>query len=413
MAFGSDRSRFSEVAGKRAEEDKNFGPLVKTVMNRCIHCTRCVRFANEVAGVDDLGTSGRGNDMQIGTYIGKMINSEMSGNIIDLCPVGALTSKPYAFMARPWELKKTESIDVHDAIGSNIRVDSRGMQVMRILPKINEEINEEWIADKSRFSCDGLRRQRLTTPMIKQDDSFIPVSWEKALKTIAEKIKTITSKSPEKLQVVSGALTDVETLVVAKDLFRKVNCSKFSFDIPISETFLNVDVRSNYIFNTTIQGVEAADTILLIGTNPKHEAPILNSRIRKNFLYNPKCTIGVVGPQIKLNYEYEYLGNNISVLKTLNEQPFFEKLKNSKRPVIIVGSGVLEDPICSQTVGILKELIDKAGNIVTKEWNGYNVLHRVIEIVGANSRTQDTLERWKLDSARNQKFRRTQSFCIY
>ena len=261
MRYGSDRTRFHEIAGKRAVENKDLGPLVKTSMNRCIQCTRCVRFANEVAGVEELGTTGRGNDMQIGTYVEKTMDSELSGNIVDLCPVGALTSKPYAYHARPWELKTTESVDVMDAVGSNIRVDSRGVQVMRIQPRTNDDVNEEWISDKTRYAYDGLRFQRLTTPLIKKDDHFVPASWEDALHAISNGLAACGASGDE-IQGVAGHLADTETMVALKDFINRLGSDNLSLD----QTFGNeppvhgVDVRCNYLFNSTIPGVEQVST---------------------------------------------------------------------------------------------------------------------------------------------------------
>jgi NADH dehydrogenase (ubiquinone) Fe-S protein 1 len=286
MRYGSDRARFHEITGKRAVENKELGPLVKTSMNRCIQCTRCVRFANDVAGVEDLGTTGRGNDLQIGMYVEKVLNSELSGNIVDLCPVGALTSKPYAFHARPWELKNTESVDVLDAVGSNIRVDSRGYQVMRIQPRTNDDVNEEWISDKTRYAYDGLRTQRLTTPLIRQDDRFVSATWEEALHTIADGLKTSGARADE-IQAVAGALADTEALVALKDLVNRLGSDNLVTDAtPTGVPSHSVDVRSNYLFNSTIQGLSEADAILLVGTNPRHEAAVMNSRIRKRWLHN-------------------------------------------------------------------------------------------------------------------------------
>jgi NADH dehydrogenase (ubiquinone) Fe-S protein 1 len=285
MRYGTDRSRFHEITGKRAVENKDLGPLIKTSMNRCIQCTRCVRFANDVAGVEDLGTTGRGNDMQIGMYVEKTMNSELSGNIIDLCPVGALTSKPYAFQARPWELKNTESVDVLDAVGSNIRVDSRGVLVMRIQPRTNDDVNEEWISDKTRFAYDGLRQQRLTTPLVRQGDRFVSVGWEEALATIAEGLKS-SGASADEIQGVAGALADTEALVALKDLVNRLGSDNLVTDSTIQGApSPSVDVRSNYLFNSTIRGLDEADAILLVGTNPRHEAAVLNSRIRKRWLH--------------------------------------------------------------------------------------------------------------------------------
>ena len=281
--YGSDRGRFHEVVGKRAVENKAIGPLVKTSMNRCIHCTRCVRFMNDVAGAPEFGTAGRGNDMQIGTYIERNINSEMSGNIIDLCPVGALTSKPYAFRARPWELKRTETIDVLDAVGSNIRVDTRGIEVMRVLPRLNDDVNEEWISDKTRFACDGLKTQRLTTPLIRNGDKFETATWDEALSTIAAAYSKINPQNGE-LKAIAGALVDAESLVSLKDLVNKLGSENVTTDVKQSVNAHGFDIRSNYIFNSTIDGIEDADQILLVGTNPRFEAAVLNTRIRKVWL---------------------------------------------------------------------------------------------------------------------------------
>eukprot|EP00842_Homolaphlyctis_polyrhiza_P005297 jgi/Hompol1/5769/HPOL_004722-RA len=272
VRYGSDRSRFNEVVGKRAVENKNLGPLVKTVMTRCIQCTRCVRFANEIAGATELGTSGRGNDTQIGTYIEKTLATEMSGNIVDLCPVGALTSRPYSFTTRPWELKRTESIDVLDAIGSNIRVDSRGVEVMRVLPRLNDDVNEEWLADKSRFACDGLKRQRLSVPLVRNGDRFDPVSWPEALQRIATAAEGLRGNE---LAAIAGQLADAESLVALKDLLAQYDSSNLQLEGPEAGLAGTTDVRSNYLLNSTICGVESADVLLLVGTNPRHEAPIL------------------------------------------------------------------------------------------------------------------------------------------
>ena len=286
MRYGSDRSRFHEMGGKRAVEDKYLGPLVKTVMTRCIQCTRCVRYANEVAGIDYFGTTGRGNQLQIGTYIERMMDSEMSGNIIDLCPVGALTARPYAFHARPWELRKVESIDVLDAVGSNIRVDARDLQVMRVLPRTNDDVNEEWINDKTRFACDGLKYQRLTMPLIRQGDRFVSASWPEALKAVAEGLRA-TGAQGDEIQGVVGALADAESTVALKDLVHRLGSENITTDEPLGDQppVTGVDVRSNYAFNTSIAGLDEADYVILIGTNPRHEATIINTRLRKNYLH--------------------------------------------------------------------------------------------------------------------------------
>lgn len=386
MRYGSDRSRFHEIKGKRAVEDKNLGPLVKTVMTRCIQCTRCVRYANDVAGVQDMGTTGRGNDLQIGTYIEKTMNSEMSGNIIDLCPVGALTSKPYAFHARPWELKKTESVDVLDAVGSNIRVDSRGVQVMRILPRTNDDVNEEWINDKTRFANDGLKYQRLTTPLIKQGDRFVPASWPEALATIAEGLATSGAKGDE-IKAVAGSLADVESMVLLKDLVNKLGSDNTATDqingdqAPIHGS----DFRSNYTFNTTIPGIEEADVLLLVGTNPRHEAAIVNTRIRKAYLHRG-LDVGLIGEKVDLTYEYDHVGTDAKAVQDLlsGKGAFAKKFKEAKKPVIVVGSAVTEHADGKAILGNIAELVKaNKGKLLNGEWNGYNVLQRQASRTGA------------------------------
>ncbi|KAK0526771.1 ndufs1 NADH-ubiquinone oxidoreductase subunit [Tilletia horrida] len=389
MRYGSDRGRFHEIKGKRAVEDKNFGPLIKTVMTRCIHCTRCVRFANDVAGVQDLGTSGRGNNLQIGTYIEKTIDSEMSGNVIDLCPVGALTSKPYAFQARPWELKKTESIDVLDAVGSNIRVDSRGVQVMRVVPRLNEDVNEEWINDKTRFAYDGLKYQRLTTPLIRQGDRFVPASWPEAFGTIADGLAASGAKGDE-VQAVAGALADTESMVVLKDLVNSLGSDNLALDIEGGNLgpAHGVDLRSSYAFNTTISGIDQADVVLLIGTNPRHEAAIINTRIRKNWLHR-NADVGLIGEKVDLTYEPEHLGTD--AIKAINdlasgktEGDFAKLWKNAKKPMIIVGSGVAERSDAGPIFSAIADLLEKNKERLLKpDWNGYNLLHRHASRVGA------------------------------
>ncbi|KAI0795729.1 NADH-ubiquinone oxidoreductase [Abortiporus biennis] len=380
MRYGADRTRFHEIAGKRAVEDKDFGPLVKTSMNRCIQCTRCVRFANEVAGVEELGTSGRGNDLQIGTYVEKTMNSELSGNIVDLCPVGALTSKPYAFHARPWELKHTDSIDVLDAVGSNIRVDSRGVVVMRVQPRCNDDVNEEWISDKTRYANDGLKFQRLTTPLIKSGDRFVPATWEDALTAIASGLESSGAKGDE-IQAVAGHLADTEALVALKDLVNRLGSDNLTTDAvgghaaPIH----SVDVRSNYLFNSTIPGVEDADVILLIGTNPRHEAAVLNSRIRKSWLHTG-LEIGLIGERVDTTYGYDYLGADAKAVADFvaGKGAFAEKFKAAKKPLIIVGSAVTEHADGAAVYHALSKYVEQnKDKLLTPEWKGFNVLQRV------------------------------------
>ncbi|CAG8645286.1 6511_t:CDS:2, partial [Ambispora gerdemannii] len=378
VRYGSDRGRFHEIVGKRAVEDKDFGPLVKTTMTRCIHCTRCVRFATEVAGAPELGSSGRGNDMQISMYIERTLDSEMSANIIDLCPVGALTAKPYAFSYRPWELKRTESIDVLDAIGSNIRVDSRGIEVMRILPRINDDINEEWISDKTRFAFDGLKRQRLTIPLIRQGNKFSPANWEQALTKVAQELRNIENGS--KAKAIAGQLADVESLVALKDLFNRLGSDNLTIDTPNGSKIPahGVDFRSNYLLNSTIARVEEADVLLLVGTNPRHEGPILNTRIRKSYLHNG-LDIGLIGYPADTTYEYEHIGkNSIAIERLLEEKhPFTQRLAKAKRPLIIVGSGVTESPDAEFVFSAVAKLTNKyVDKFFQDDWQGYGVLQR-------------------------------------
>ncbi|KAL4771381.1 hypothetical protein BDW60DRAFT_61661 [Aspergillus nidulans var. acristatus] len=377
MRYGADRGRFHELGGKRAIEDKNIGPLVKTSMNRCIQCTRCVRFMNDVAGAPELGTTGRGNDMQIGTYLEQNLDTELSGNIIDLCPVGALTSKPYAFRARPWELKHTESIDVHDALGSNVRIDTRGMEVMRVLPRLNDDINEEWINDKSRFACDGLKTQRLTTPLIRQEGKFVPATWEQALTEIASAYQRLQLKENE-FKAISGHLVDAETMVAMKDLANKLGSDNLALDQPGGSSPIahGVDIRSNYLFNSKIYGIEEADAILLVATNPRHEASVLNARIRKQYLRSD-LEIGLVGESFESTFDFEHLGSDVAALKAALSGNFGKKLASAKRPMIIVGSAAAEHENSKAIFEAVGSFVEKhASNFNTPEWQGYNVLQR-------------------------------------
>ena len=384
MRYGGDRGRFHEIGGKRAVEDKNIGPLIKTSMNRCIHCTRCVRFANDVAGAPEMGSTGRGNDLQIGTYLEKNLSSEMSGNVIDLCPVGALTSKPYAFRARPWELTHFESVDVLDGLGSNIRVDARGMEVMRILPRLNDDVNEEWINDKSRFACDGLRTQRLTTPLIRRNDTFEPATWERALTEIANAKQRLSPKENE-FKVIAGHLTEVESLVAMKDLANRLGSDNLAVDQPQGNQPLahGVDIRANYLFNSKIWGVEEADAILLVGTNPRHEAANLNARIRKQWLRSD-LEVGLVGEDFEGTFEKELLGSDHAALKKALGGEWGKKLAAAKRPMIVIGSQVVEHPDGKAIFETIGGFVDKnAGNFNTAEWQGYNVLQRTASRSGA------------------------------
>jgi NADH-quinone oxidoreductase subunit G len=336
MAFGVDSSRFHE--NKRAVEDKYIGPLVKTIMTRCIHCTRCVRFTTEVAGISELGLIGRGEDAEITTYLEQAMTSEMQGNVIDLCPVGALTARPYAFQARPWELTKTESIDVMDAVGSAIRVDTRGREVMRILPRINEQVNEEWISDKTRFIWDGLRTQRLDRPYVRRDGKLRPASWAEAFAAIRD---AVSATSPERIGAIAGDLAAVEEMYALKRLMTSLGSA--NIDCRQDGTALNPALgRASYIFNPTIEGIEDADAILIIGANPRFEASVLNARIRKRFRAGP-LPIGVIGEFGDLRYDYEALGAGPETLKDIADGngSFFEALKKAERPLIIVGQGAL------------------------------------------------------------------------
>ena len=377
MFYGIDKSRFKE--NKRFVPEKYMGPLIKTQMTRCIHCTRCIRFATEVAGVSEIGAIGRGEDTQITTYLEKSMESELSGNVIDLCPVGALTSKPYVFEARPWELKKTESIDVMDAVGSNIRIDTYGWEVKRILPKINENINEEWISDKTRYACDGLKYQRLDTPYIRSNGSFKKISWEDAYESLIDKIK---STNPDKIGCITGDLTNMETLFSVKELFNKVfNCK--NLDSRPVKTYVNNSSRANYIFNTQILNIEKSDFILLIGTNPRHEATILNSRIRKSYLKN-NTEIYSLNDVGDLTYPYKVISNNTDELKKiiLNEHEVSKKIISAKNPIIIFGQSALKlNSSAYLFEGMKKFLLDN--NKINDDWNALNVLSNNASTVGA------------------------------
>jgi NADH dehydrogenase (ubiquinone) Fe-S protein 1 len=380
MRYGSDRTRFHEIAGKRAVENKDLGPLVKTVMNRCIQCTRCVRFANEVAGVEELGTTGRGNDMQIGMYVEKVMDSELSGNVVDLCPVGALTSKPYAFHARPWELKNTESIDVLDAVGSNIRIDSRGVTVQRIQPRTNDNVNEEWISDKTRYAYDGLRFQRLDTPLIKHGDRFEVASWEEALAAVSQGLMKSGAVGNE-IKVIAGHLADTESLVALKDLVNRLGSDNLCLDTAKGDSAPThgVDVRSNYLFNSTIPGLDEADAILLVGTNPRHEAAVMNSRIRRSWLHTG-LEVGLIGEKVDTTYEYDHLGTGAQAVLDFvaGKGVFAEKFKNAKKPMIIVGSATTDHADGGAVYKALSKFVQaNKSKLLTPEWNGFNVLHKV------------------------------------
>jgi NADH-quinone oxidoreductase subunit G len=375
MAYGFDRSRYHE--NKRAVPDKELGPLVKTSMNRCIHCTRCIRFATEVAGVEELGATGRGESMEVTTYVEHALTSELSGNIVDLCPVGALTSKPYAFEARSWELEKTESIDVLDALGSNIRVDTRGMQVMRVLPRLNEDINEEWISDKTRHAIDGLRYQRLDRPYLRRGGKLVEATWDEAFAAIAAKLLNIDGT---KVAAIVGDQCDAESMVAFKDLMAALGSP--NIDCRQDGAKLEAGVRGGYIFNPGIRGIDQADAILLIGTDPRREAPVLNARIRKRYLHSP-CAIASIVPAADLTYPVERLGAGPATLRELvdGKLGFFEKLKAAKNPLIVVGMGALSRDDGGAVLALARELADKLG-AVRDDWNGFAVLHTAAARVG-------------------------------
>lgn len=376
LHYGFDKSRYEE--NKRAVNNKHMGPLVSTIMTRCIHCTRCVRFSTEVAGVDDLGMLGRGENAEITTYLEKTIKSELSGNVIDLCPVGALTSKPYEFKARPWELKKTETIDVFDAMGSSIRIDSLGKTVLRVLPRLNEEINEEWINDKSRFAIDGLTKQRLDKPFIRKNSKFQVVDWNTALSII---VTEINNRNKNKTLALSGKLTDIETLYSAKSFLNSIGSS--SYDCRYDNAQFIANQRDSYIFNSSIQKIDDADAILIIGSNPRWEATVLNARIRKAYIHN-NCKIGLIGKAIDLTYSYKHLSNNIDYLNDiLNDQSdFCTVLKKAKKPLIIIGTSAINFSDGKDILKVCAEIAKKY-QITNHNFNGLNILQQDISRVGA------------------------------
>ena len=375
MAYGMDHGRYKE--NKRAVEDKHMGPLIKTIMTRCIHCTRCVRFSTEVAGVTDMGLIGRGENAEIVTYLDQAVSSELSGNVIDLCPVGALTSKPYAFAARPWELKKTESVDVSDAQGCAIRVDSRGPEVMRVLPRLNEDVNEEWISDKTRYCVDGLKRQRLDQPYVRVKGKLQPATWPEAFAAVAKAIK---GKQGSEIAAIAGDLADCESMLVLKELM--VGLGSTNMDCRQDGSKVDPAQRASYIFNSTIAGIEDADALLIVGANPRWEAPVLNARIRKRYLMG-KFPIAAVGPAIDLSYPVDWLGEDADILAQIaaGSHPFAEILKTAERPMIIVGSGAVARPDGAAVLGLARQAADAAG-AVTADWNGFNVLQHAASRVG-------------------------------
>jgi NADH-quinone oxidoreductase subunit G len=377
MFYGVDKSRFKE--NKRAVSEKNMGPLIKTQMTRCIHCTRCVRFATEVAGVPEIGAIGRGEDMQITTYLEQSMQSELSANVVDLCPVGALTSKPYVFEARPWELKKTESVDVMDAVGSNIRVDTYDWEVKRVLPIINEDINEEWISDKTRYACDGLLHQRLDTPFIKYNGKFEKASWQEVYKIIKSKFEN-TSK--EKICGFVGDLTNMETSYIFKEFFDRT-LETDNYEFRHDNRFLDTSSRENYLFNTSINGIEVSDLIFLIGTNPRYEATILNARIRKSYV-NSNTKIISLNDLGDLTYAYKSLDGQTQTLKDIfkDNHEISKLIKDSKAPAIILGESFLKYNSSKYLFNIIKEFLNKNGKL-NNDWNALNILSSDASTVGS------------------------------
>ncbi len=375
LYYGVDKSRF--VENKRDVKEKYMGPLIKTQMTRCIHCTRCVRFATEVAGVPEIGAIGRGENMEITTYLEKSMESELSANVIDLCPVGALTSKPYAFEARPWELKKTESVDVMDAVGSNIRVDTYNWEVKRILPRLNNEINEEWISDKTRYSCDGLLKQRLDVPYIKKNNKLQKSTWDEAINLLVDKIQSV---QPNEIAGHIGDMINMENALSFKKFFKTLKSENLEFRE--KNFYINPDEKMNYIFNSSIAGIEDTDLILLVGTNPRHEASILNARIRKTFVQK-KIPIFSIGNPGDLTYEYEIIGDSTEDIKKIvnKEHDFSQKLLSAKKPIIIIGESALELKSGGYIFEEFKRFLIK-NNLINENWNGLNILVQNASTVG-------------------------------
>ena len=378
MAYGFDASRFQD--NKRAVEEKYLGPLIDTYMNRCIHCTRCIRFMTEVAGVEELGAIGRGEDMEITTYLERGMFSNLSGNVVDLCPVGALTSKPYAFVARPWELTKTPSIDVMDAVGSAIRVDARGREVLRILPRENEAINEEWISDKARHVWDGLRTQRIDRPYVRRDGKLEPTSWDEAFRLIAGKLKGLDGK---RLGAIAGDLAACEEMFALKLLAERLG----SPNIDCRQDGAKLDPtlgRATYVFNSTIEGIDCADAFLLVGTNPRHEAPVLNARILKRIRQSQaRPPVGLIGEEADLTYAYDYLGAGPETLAKVADgsHSFLKKLEGAGRPILMVGQAALARTDGAAVLALSAKAAMTMGAI-KPGWNGFNILHHAAARVG-------------------------------
>ena len=369
-SYGMDHSRYAE--NKRAVKDKYLGPLVKTFMTRCIHCTRCIRFSSEVAGVPEMGATSRGESMEIGTYIEKALTTELSGNLIDICPVGALLDKPGSFSARPWELRKTDSIDVHDALGTNVRVDARGSDVMRVLPRVNDDVNEEWMADKGRFAHDGLRRRRLDKPWVRENGKLRPATWAEAFGAIAARLKGVAG---DRVGAVAGDLCDAESMFALKALMAGLGSQ--NLDCRQDGAALDGSRRDFYLFNSGVAGIEEADVILLIGSNPRLESPVLNARIRKRWTTG-LCRVGAIGPVMDLTYPHDSLGEGIAGFAG----GFADAFRAAKRPMVIVGQGALRRADGAAVLAAAWALVSEAGGLAA-DWHGFNVLHTAAARVGA------------------------------
>ena len=376
VGYGTDHSRYAE--NKRAVKDKDLGPLVKTVMTRCIHCTRCIRFSTEIAGVSELGATARGESMEVGTYVAKALSSELSGNLIDICPVGALTSKPYAFVARPWELKKTDSVDVLDAVGAAIRLDSRGAEVLRVLPRINEDVNEEWLADKSRFSVDGLKRRRLDSCWVRRDGALQRASWPEAFAAIETKLRCVDGR---RIGALAGNLSDAESMLALKDLFTALGSA--NLDCRQDGAHADAGRRDFYTFNTSIAGIEAADALLIVGANPRREAPLLNARIRKRWLQGG-FPIALIGADADLTYGFDHIGDGPETIAALlgGRQAFSDVMRVAKQPMLILGQGALARPDGADVLAACWQLAAATG-MLSPQWHGFNVLHTAAARVGA------------------------------
>ena len=420
MFYGIDKSRFKE--NKRAVPEKNMGPLIKTQMTRCIHCTRCVRFATEIAGVPELGAIGRGEDMQITTYLEQSVQSELSGNVIDLCPVGALTSKPYVFEARPWELKKTQTIDVMDAVGSNIRVDTYDWEVKRVLPVINEDINEEWISDKTRYACDGLLNQRLDTPYIKYNNKFEKASWDEVYKIIKSKIE---NANKDKICGFVGDLTNMETSFIFKEFLERTIDTK-KYDFRPTKRFIDNSKRENYLFNSSINGIEEADLILLIGTNPRFEATMINARIRKAYLSNNTKVVSL-NDLGDLTYNYQSLNGKAKTIKDIfeNNNELSKEIIESKKPMIVFGESFFKIKSASYLFNLSKKFLSK-NNKLNDDWNPINILsvdagtvgNLDLDIIDKSNKILDELHENKFEiifllGQDNLDFKKKDEFIIY